>query len=84
MINHYHLLTLNLNNTENNNDLKAKTRNKKSNGGNPSLSDLNENNNKNWKKITQKKNKMLRNLLLGDKEKELQRDNNIINPNNKK
>ena len=74
----------NLNNTENNNDLKAKTRNKKSNGGIPSLSDLNENNNKNWKKITQKKNKMLRNLLLGDKEKELQRDNNIINPNNKK
>ena len=74
----------NLNNTENNNDLKAKTRNKKSNGGNPSLSDLNENNNKNWKKTTQKKNKMLRNLLLGDKEKELQKDNNIINSNNKK
>ena len=74
----------NLNSTENTNDPKTKTRNKKSNGGNPSLSDLNENNNKNWKKISQKKNKMLRNLLLGDKQKEIEKENNIINTNSKK
>ena len=74
----------NLNSTENTNDPKTKTRNKKSNGGNPSLSDLNENNNKNWKKISHKKNKMLRNLLLGDKQKEIEKENNIINTNSKK
>ena len=74
----------NLNSTENTNEPKTKTRNKKSNGGNPSLSDLNENNNKNWKKISHKKNKMLRNLLLGDKQKEIEKENNIINTNSKK
>ena len=73
----------NLNNTENSN-LQLKTRNKKSNGGNPSLSDLNGNNNQNYKKVTQKKNKVLRNLLLGDKQKQLPFENEIINIDNNK
>ena len=67
-------------NSIDNDGVKLKTRNKKSNGGNPSLSDLNENN-KNLKKII-KKNKMLRNLLLGEKQKNLEKDINIINTEN--
>ena len=67
------------NNIENNNS-QIKTRNKKSNGGNPNLSDLNENIiNKNFKKLAQNKNKILRNLLLDDKQKCITLENEITN-----
>ena len=62
-----------------NDDSKLKTRNKKSNGGNPNFSDLNENNiNNNFKKIKHKKNSILRNLFLGEKQKEIPLENDII------
>jgi len=70
----------NLNSIDNNN-IKLKTRNKKSNGGNPSLSDLNDNN-KNLRKSNKKKNKILRNLLLREKQNETGYEKNIINLEN--
>ena len=66
----------------NNSNLKIKKRNQKSNGGNPSLSDLNENNNNNWKIVSQKKNKMLKNLILGDKQKEIINEKDLMNLDN--
>ena len=68
-------------NSIDNNSIKLKTRNKKSNGGNPNLFDLNDNN-KNYKKVSQKKNKILRNLILGEKQKDIGHERNIINLDN--
>ena len=70
------------NNNSNDNNLKLKTRNQKSNGGYPNLSDLNDNN-INLKKITNKKNKILRNLLFEEKRQNIVNDNKIINNENK-
>ena len=72
----------NLINNNDNSNLKIKKRNQKSNGGNPSLSDLNENNNNNWKIVSQKKNKMLKNLILGDKQKEIINEKDLMNLDN--
>ena len=71
----------NFNSIDNNNLIKLKTRNKKSNGGNSSLSDLNDNN-KNVRKTNQKKNKILRNLLLREKQNDIGYEKNIINIEN--
>ena len=68
-------------NSIDNNNIRLKTRNKKSNGGNPSLSDLNDNN-KNLRKSNKKKNKILRNLLLKEKQNETGYEKNIINLEN--
>jgi len=56
----------NINNKDEN--IKLKTRNKKSNGGNPTLPDISENN-KNIKKLEPKKNKIVRNLLINNRQK---------------
>ena len=72
----------NLNNNNEISNVKIRKRNKKSNGGNPSLSDLNENNNSNWKIGSRNKNKMLRNLLLGDKQKEIINEKELMNIDN--
>ena len=75
------------NNNTNNNNLdkktKSKTRNKKSNGGNQNLSELIESN-KYSKKMPQKKNKLLRNLILNNSGKNIisECNNNINNNNN--
>ena len=70
-------------NSIDNHNIKLKTRNKKSNGGNPILSDLNDNN-KNLRKSNKKKNKILRNLLLREKQNETGYEKNIINLENNK
>ena len=69
------------NNINNNNNIdkkaKSKTRNKKSNGGNQNLSELIETNKYN-KKITQRKNKLLRNLILNNSGKNIITEYNMI------
>ena len=69
-------------NSINNNSLidkkiKIKTRNKKSNGGNQNLSELIDSN-KHGKNLSQKKKKLLRNLILNNSGKNIT-DDNIIN-----
>ena len=74
----------NYNNNNNNNNIdkkaKSKTRNKKSNGGNQNLSELIESN-KCTKKLSQKKNKLLRNLILNNSGKNIITDINNNNNN---
>ena len=74
-------------NSINNNSLidkkiKIKTRNKKSNGGNQNLSELIDSN-KHGKNLSQKKKKLLRNLILNNSGKNIT-DDNIVEINNSK
>ena len=69
--------SINNNNSLIDKKIKIKTRNKKSNGGNQNLSELIDSN-KHGKNLSQKKKKLLRNLILNNSGKNIT-DDNIIN-----